>query len=124
MSYHNMPLVGHFSRDRILELIWCEYCWRSIAKTVVGYTKVYQLCVQNKLDTYAIHGTLLLLTPPSEPWQQIGIDLIIDLPTTKKTYFDCILVVIDHFTKIEHFAPCQKILNAKSAADLLMDIVI
>jgi len=95
-----------------------------MAKTIVGYTKACQLCAQNKLDTHGTYGTLLLLTPPSEPWQQIGINLIIDLLTTKKTCFDCILVIINYFTKIKHFVFCQKTLNTESAADLLMNIVI
>jgi len=106
MFYHDMPLADHFGRDRTLELIWHKYWWRSMVKTVVDYTKACQLYAQNKLDTHTTYGTLLPLTPPSGPWQQIGIYLITDLPTTKKTHFDCILVVIDHFIKIGHFAPC------------------
>ena len=50
--------------------------------------------------------------------------MITDLLKTSKISYDCILVVIDHFTKISYFVPCKKSLNTKQATNLLIDIVI
>ena len=50
--------------------------------------------------------------------------MITDLPKTSKTSYNCILVVINHFTKMSYFIPCKKSLNAEQAANLLIDMVI
>jgi len=50
--------------------------------------------------------------------------MIMDLSTTKKTHYNCILVIVDHFTKIGHFIPYKKTLNAEGAANLFINTVI
>jgi len=121
---HNKPLAGHFGRDRTLDLICREYWWPNMSRYIAAYTRACQFCTQNKTKTHPRHGTLLPLPSPGKPWQRIGIDMITDLPKTKQTQYNTIFVVIDHFTKMSHFTPCQKTLTAEQAADLLVETII
>ena len=50
--------------------------------------------------------------------------MITDLPRTRKTNYDSILVAINYFIKICHFTLCKEILNTEYATNLLMEIVI
>jgi len=68
-----------------------------------------------------IYGNLLLLIPSSGLWQQIGIDLIMDL---LKTQYNCIFIVIDHFMKIAHFVLYKKTINTERAANLFVETII
>ena len=68
-----------------------------------------------------IYGNLLLLIPSSGLWQQIGIDLIMDL---LKTQYNCIFMVIDHFMKIAHFVLYKKTINTERAANLFVETII
>jgi len=95
-----------------------------MARMTADYTKTCQSCAQNKPIMYANYRKLLPLQVPSALWQRIGMDMIIDLLTTKKTYHDYILVVVDYFTKMEHFVPCRKTLNAEGTANLFINTVI
>ena len=47
---------------------------------------------------------------PDQPWKSIAKDLITDLPNSDE--YDTILVIIDGLTKVSHFIPCRKDLDA------------
>jgi len=49
-------------------------------------------------------------------------DFITDLP--KSDGYDTILVVIDRLTKMSHFIPCSKDLDARQFANLIMEKIV
>ena len=95
-----------------------------MSRDITAYTRACQLCAQNKTKTHPRHGTLLSLPSPGKPWQRVEIDMITDLPKTKRTQYNAIFIVIDHFTKMSHFTPCRKTLTAEQATDLLLETII
>ena len=64
------------------------------------------------------YGLLQPLPIPKKPWQSISLDFITDLPLSKG--YDCILSVVDPFTKMSQFLPCTKTINSEDTADLVM----
>ena len=55
---------------------------------------------------------------PDRPWKSISMDFITDLPKSEGD--DAILIVIDRLTKMAHFLPCTKEIDAWQFSELLM----
>jgi len=59
---------------------------------------------------------------PERPWKSIAMDFITDLP--KSEGYDTILVVIDRLTRMSHFIPWSKDLDARQFANLFMKEIV
>jgi len=53
---------------------------------------------------------------PDRRWKWISMDFITDLPKSEED--DGILIVIDRLTKIAHFLPCTKEMDARQFSEL------
>jgi len=67
-------------------------------------------------------GTLQPLPIPPFKWHTVTLDLVTGLPTTSAG-FDACVVFVDKLSKMLHFAPCTKSVDAPGVAQLFFDNV-
>jgi len=63
------------------------------------------------------HGLYTPLLVPTLPWVDVNMDFIIGLSKTQGNK-DSIFVVVDRFSKIAHFTPCNETNDAPHIAEL------
>lgn len=90
-------------------------------KYVGRYAQNCHTCSRSKATHHAPHGVLRPLSVPQRPWQDISIDFKTGLPISST--YDAILVVVDTLSRIRHFIPCNRTVNAQAVANMYLDTI-
>ena len=90
-------------------------------KWIQDYINTCDTCSKIKVPRHKPYGLLQSLEVPSKPWASISMDFIVDLPASEG--HDSVLVVVDRFSKVAHFLPCSKDIDAAGTAKLFLDQV-
>src|SRR6185437_13277432 len=77
------------------------FAWKAMKSDIKAFVASCSTCQQAKPDRSKYPGLLQPLPAPSSAWQIISMDFIEGLPKSKGK--NCILVVVDKFTKYSHF---------------------
>jgi len=93
-------------------------CWLKLTHDVMYLVRSCRTCQIAKSHSQNTR----LYTPlpvPKAPWEDVSLDFVLGLSQTQRNK-DCnsIMVVVDRFSKMAHFVPCNKIADASSIADL------
>lgn len=120
-SRHSSKLAGHPGRMPTLMLVKHNFHWPSMKAYINKYVDGCQSCQRVKTRTSKPYGALQPLPVPSGPWVDVCYNMITDLPESEG--YDCILTVVDRFTKMAHFIACNKTMNSEQLAQLMIQNV-
>ncbi|GJP80512.1 hypothetical protein CLOP_g10716, partial [Closterium sp. NIES-67] len=118
-EYHDVLYAEHFGSNKTLTGIAKHNYWPHMADDVQKFVTLCITCQRMKSSKQKKTGLLQPLPIPEQPWQVVSLDFITRLPTTTSTH-DAILVVIDKFSKMEHFIPTHTTALTKETAQLFV----
>lgn len=115
---HASPVGGHSGFPVTYSRFKRLFAWVGMKKQVKTWVQQCQICIQAKPDRDRYPGLLQPLPVPEGAWQVISLDFIEGLP--KSHSYNCILVVVDKFSKYGHFLPLTHPFTAIDVAKLFM----
>lgn len=117
-AFHSSPLGGHSGIPATTKRLQHFFAWPSLKKHVEQFVRSCPTCQQAKIERVKYPGLLQPLTTPTVAWQVISLDFVEGLPVSHG--FDCILVVVDLFSKYAHFVGLKHPFTALSVAKQYM----
>jgi hypothetical protein len=122
-EHHDTPLNGHLGEHKTYERISRYYYWPSMRKSIQQYIQQCQSCQANKSSHQLPIGLLQSLDVPDKRWETVSMDLITKLPETTSGN-DAIIVFVDKFSKMVHYAATTTICTAVDVARIFFDTVV
>jgi hypothetical protein len=118
---HNSALGGHSGFPVTYRRMKSLFAWKGMKSSVAEFVKSCPVCQQAKPDRAKSPGLLQPLPAPEGAWHTISLDFVEGLPLSGAA--NCILVVVDKFTKYGHFIPLKHPFSALPVAKLFIDHV-
>lgn len=116
---HSNPVGGHSGFPVTYRRIKHLFAWQGMKKQIQDQLKQCQICLQAKPERVKYPGLLQPLPVSPGAWQVITLDFIEGLPHSHK--YNCILVVVDKFSKYAHFLPLTHPFTAMGVATTFMN---
>jgi hypothetical protein len=113
---HSGGLAGHFSHDKTFSKLNGSYFWPGMRTDVKKFVDRCKICQHTKGKRHNT-GLYQPLTIHERPLDAVSMDFILGLPRKHRGY-DSIFVVVNRFSKMAHFIPCQKTSDATHIANL------
>jgi hypothetical protein len=120
-SLHSSAVGGHSGYEATYKRVKHLFSWPKLKFTVKDFVAQCLTCQQAKSERVAYPGLLAPLPIPDGAWQTVTLDFIEGLP--KSAGFNCILVVVDKFSKYAHFLPLSHPFTAFQVALVYMNNV-
>ncbi|GJS25029.1 RNA-directed DNA polymerase [Tanacetum coccineum] len=115
-------LAGHFEVDKTVSLLSEHFYWPRMERGIARFMERCRVCrVAKTRSTNA--GLYQPLPVPIAPWVDVSLDFVLGLPRTQKNK-DSVMVVVDRFSKMAHFIPCNKRFDASQVARLFLQEII
>ena len=108
-------------RIRLLFMLREHYFWLGMERDVQDILKRCGTCQAAKSHSLP-QGLYTPLPVPTLPWEDVSMDFILGLPRTPRGK-DSIFLVVDRFSKMAHFIPCNKSNDATHFAELYFNEV-
>ena len=118
---HDTPVGGHPGISNTWDLIKRRYEGPHLHKFVENYVKGCAKCQESKVISNLKRAPLYNFDTHVEqgPFQYVSMDLITDLPPSKK--YDAILTIVDQgCSKAAKFLPCNKTIDGQGVAQLYL----
>src|SRR4051812_49105804 len=122
-EYHDAPAAGHLGIDKTYENLSRNFYWPRMSDSVKSFVTSCDYCQRNKTSQLAPAGLLQPLPIPTQNWQQISMDFITQLPKTKTTHKDAIVVFVDRLSKQAHFEAMNTTATAPDVAKIFLNTI-
>jgi hypothetical protein len=119
---HSGALAVHFGHDKTFVQLRSSYYWQGMRTCVIQFMNKCKIC-QHAKGKRQKTGLYQPFPIPERPWDAISMDFVLGLPITKRGY-DSIFVVVDRFSNMAHFIPCQNTSDATHVANLFFKEVV
>ncbi|KAJ1257318.1 hypothetical protein BS78_K102800 [Paspalum vaginatum] len=120
-AFHTSPVGGHSGFAVTYRRIKALFAWSALKQSVQSFVAGCSICQQAKAGRVKYLGLLQPLPVPNQAWQMVSMDFIEGLPRSKR--YNCILVVVDKFSKLAHFIPLSHPFTALTVAQTYMEYV-
>ena len=120
-ALHSSAIGGHSGAFVTMIRIRKLFYWPHMKKNVQEFVAGCAVCQQAKTEKVPYPGLLKPLEVPDHAWQVVTMDFIEGLPSS--TSYNCILVVVDKFSKYSHFIKLSHPFSALKVAKLYMEHV-
>jgi hypothetical protein len=120
---HDTPTSGHLGATKTIDLVKRHFYWPNMDREIQRYVMSCDACQANKPSSQLPMGLLQPLPIPDQPWQQVTMDLITQLPRTTQGH-DAIVVFVDKLTKMIHCIPTTTTVTAPQLAKIFWREVI
>lgn len=100
-SLHSSPVEGHYGYEVTYKRVKHLFAWSHLKQSVKDYVAQCTVCQQAKTDKAAYPSILAPLPVPEGAWHTVTMDFIEGL--LKSSGHNCILVIVDKFSKYAHF---------------------
>lgn len=116
---HSSAVGGHSG----VQVTYCKtrnlFAWPGMTKQIQTFVGDCTACKQVKIEHVKYPGLLQPLLVPDRAWQLISLDFIEGLP--KSGTYNCIMVVVDKFSKYAHFVPLAHPFTAFQVAQAFLN---
>jgi hypothetical protein len=119
---HSGGLAGHFGHNKTFAKMSEAYFWPGMwskVKKFVDRCRIFHHLKGRKQNT----GFYQSLPIPERLWDEISMDFVLGLPRTQRGH-DSIFVVVDRFSRMAHFIPCQKTSDATHIANMFFKEIV
>ena len=116
-----MTVGGHFGMTVTYRRLKQLFAWHGMKLVVQSFVAACVVCQQAKPDCSELPSLLQSLPVPDSAWSVISMDFIEGLPSSQG--YNCILVVVDLFSKYAYFLPLKHPFTARSVAQSFLSQV-
>jgi len=120
-AMHSLAMGGHSSVPVTYSRLKQYFSWSGMKSSVQAFVRACTVCQQAKPDRAHYPGLLQPLPVPAGAWDMVSLDFVEGLP--RSGFANCILVVVDKFSKFAHFIPMKHPFTALTVAKVYMDNV-
>lgn len=118
---HESALGGHSGFPVTYRRIKSNFAWPGMKQQVREFVRACQICQQAKPERIKYSGLLVPLPILDHAWQVVSMDFISGLPPSRQG--NCILVVVDKFSKYAHFLVLNHPFTALTVAKVYLSEV-
>ncbi|WVZ83779.1 hypothetical protein U9M48_030884 [Paspalum notatum var. saurae] len=118
-ALHSSLIGGHSGFLVTYTRIKRYFYWNHMKRDIQQFVAACAICQQVKTERVPYLGLLQPLPIPDQAWQVVTLDFIEGLPVS--SHFNCILVVVDKFSKYAHFIALAHPFTALKVAKVFMD---